>query len=258
MSVELLLLCFVSFFAGFIDSIVGGGGLIQTPAILILLPQYPIATLLGTTKIPSITGTVFAGYKYSRNIDVNWPLLIRIALAAFFGSILGAFTLTRIDGSQIKPVILMLLIGVAIYTYFNKNFGTKQDTSLSNNSQIIVGLIFGFGIGFYDGMIGPGTGTFLILAFVTLLGNDFLHASAHAKYVNVATNFAAILYFASTGHILYEFAIPMAVFNLGGSFLGTKLALLKGNKFIRIVFLFVVSGTLLRLAYDVFWSKIFR
>ena len=120
---------------------------------------------------------------------------------------------------------------------------------------MMLGLAFGFSIGFYDGLIGPGTGTFLILAFIAVLGNDFLHASAHAKYVNVATNLAALIYFASTGHILYEYAIPMAVFNLCGSYLGTRLALLKGNKFIRIFFLIVVFGTILRFAYDIFLKE---
>jgi hypothetical protein len=110
----------------------------------------------------------------------------------------------------------------------------------------------GFAIGFYDGLIGPGTGTFLILAFIGILGNDFLYASVHAKYVNVATNLAAIIYFAGTGNILYQYALPMAVFNISGSFLGTKLALLKGNRFIRMLFLLVVFGTLLRFAYDIF------
>ncbi|MEJ6980434.1 TSUP family transporter [Pedobacter sp. P351] len=252
MSVELLLLCFVSFFAGFIDSIVGGGGLLQTPAMLIILPQYPVATLFGTTKIPSITGTAFAGYKYSRNVDINWKLLSAILPAAFLGAVLGAFAITIISSTQIKSVILVLLVAVASYTYWSKNFGLKKDTNYSHLKQLFLGIISGFTIGFYDGLIGPGTGTFLILVFIAVLGNDFLHASAHAKYVNVATNLAALIYFAGTGHILYQYAIPMAVFNLCGSYLGTRLALLKGNKFIRLFFLVVVFGTILRFAYDVF------
>ena len=129
---------------------------------------------------------------------------------------------------------------------------TKKENNYSYLKQLLLGIISGFAIGFYDGLIGPGTGTFLILVFIAVLGNDFLHASAHAKYVNVATNLAAIIYFASTGHILYQYAIPMAVFNLCGSFLGTRLALLKGNRFIRAFFLIVVFGTILRFAYDVF------
>jgi len=252
MSPDLILLCIVSFFAGFIDSIVGGGGLLQTPAMLIILPQFPIATLLGTTKIPSLTGTAFAAFKYSRKVEINWKLLIPIIFTAFWGAMLGAYCITLISSDGIKPVILFLLIGIAVYTYSQKKFGLHQEKDLSYKKQLIIGLSFGLVIGFYDGLIGPGTGTFFVLAFISFLGNDFLRSSANAKYVNVGTNIAALIYFAKSGHILYEYAIPMAVFNLCGSYLGIRLALLKGNKFIRIFFLCVVSATILRFAWDVF------
>lgn len=245
---DLIILCIVSFFAGFIDAIVGGGGLLQTPAIMIVLPHYSVATLFGTTKIPSLSGTAFAAWKYSQNVKLNWPLLIYIALAAFIGAVLGAHSITLIDNT----IVFAILIIVAVYTYFNKKFGVHQEKEHTVMQQVLIGLLFGFIIGFYDGLIGPGTGTFFILAFIALMGYDFLHASASAKLINMATNIAAICYFGSTGHILYEFAIPMAFCNVGGSFLGTKLALLKGNKFIRIFFLLVVFGTILRFAYDIF------
>jgi uncharacterized membrane protein YfcA len=255
---EIMLLCLVSFFAGFIDAIVGGGGLLQTPAMLIILPQYPVATIFGTTKIPSISGTAFAAYKYSRKVVINWRLLLPIVIAAFTGALLGAYCITLIRSDVIKPVILVLLIAIAIYTYTQKNFGLHQEKNLSQITQLIIGLCFGFAIGFYDGLIGPGTGTFFMLAFVSFLGKDFLNSSANAKYLNVGTNIAAIIYFAQSGHILYEFAIPMAVFNLCGSFLGIKLALLKGNKFIRVFFLLVVSATILRFAWDIFVKPYFN
>lgn len=249
---ELIILCIVSFFAGFIDAIVGGGGLLQTPAIMIVLPQYPVATLFGTTKIPSISGTAFAAWKYSKNVKLNWKLLIYVALLAFTGAILGSYSVTLIDNKIIKPIVFFILIAVALYTYFNKNFGVHQEKDHTILQQMLIGCLFGFIIGFYDGLIGPGTGTFFILCFVALLGYDFLHASASAKLINIATNLAAICYFGSTGHIIYELAIPMAVCNVCGSFFGTKLALLKGNKFIRIFFLIVIFGTILRFAYDIF------
>ncbi|PWG79660.1 sulfite exporter TauE/SafE family protein [Pararcticibacter amylolyticus] len=252
MTIELVLLCIVSFFAGFIDSIVGGGGLLQTPAMLIILPQYPVATLFGTTKIPSIAGTSFAAFSYSRHVKIKVKLLLFIILAAFTGSILGAWCISIINSTYIKPFILILLTATGIYTYSKKNFGLHQEKNHTGLRQILLGLTFGFIIGFYDGLIGPGTGTFLILAFISFLGFDFLHSSASAKYVNVATNLAAIIYFAGTGHILYQYAIPMAIFNLSGSFLGTRLALLKGNRFIKIFFLVVVFGTILRFGWDVF------
>jgi uncharacterized membrane protein YfcA len=257
MTQEILLLCMVSFCAGFIDAIVGGGGLLQTPAMLIILPQYPVATLFGTTKIPSVTGTAFAAFKYSRKVNINWKLLCPIIVTAFTGALLGAYCITLIRSDVIKPVILVLLIGIAIYTYSKKNFGLHQEMTLTLAKQLIIGLGFGFAIGFYDGLIGPGTGTFFMLAFISLLGKDFLNSSANAKYLNVGTNIAAIIYFAKSGHILYEFAIPMAVFNLCGSFLGIRLALLKGNKFIRIFFLIVVSATILRFGWDIFLRQLF-
>ncbi|WP_374165451.1 sulfite exporter TauE/SafE family protein [Arcticibacter sp. MXS-1] len=251
MTIQLVLLCIVSFFAGFIDSIVGGGGLLQTPAMLIILPQYPVATLFGTTKIPSISGTLFAAVSYSRRVKIKVKLLLFIIIAAFTGAILGAYSISKVSSADVKPFILLLLLATGIYTYTKKSFGLHQEKNHSFLRQVLTGLLFGFVIGFYDGLIGPGTGTFLILAFISLLGFDFLHSSAYAKYVNVATNLAAILYFAGTNHILYQYAIPMAVFNLAGSFLGTRLALLRGNKFIRVFFLIVVFGTMLRFAWDI-------
>jgi uncharacterized protein len=248
---DILVLCVVTFFAGFIDAIVGGGGLIQTPAMLVILPNYPVATVLGSTKIPSMTGTAFAAFRYSQEVKLQWRVLGAIAVAAFIGAIAGSYTITIVSGNYIKPVILMVLIAVAIYTYWNKSFGLNQERNIPFEKQIFTGLIFGLVIGFYDGMIGPGTGSFLILSFVLFLGKDFLHASANAKIVNLATNFSSILFFSSTGHILYQYALPMAAFNLLGSYLGTKLALLKGNKFIRAFFLLIVFGTILRFAYDI-------
>jgi uncharacterized membrane protein YfcA len=249
---ELLILCAVSFAAGFIDAVVGGGGLLQTPAILIVLPQYPVATLLGTTKIPSLSGTSFAAWKYAQDIVLDWKFLLYVAALAFAGSMLGAHYVTMIDSKMLKPVILVVLIGVALYTYFNKTFGVATAKELGRTQQLLTGFLFGFSIGFYDGLIGPGTGTFFILAFISLMGYDFLQASASAKLINIATNLAAICYFSSTGHILYQYALPMAVFNVGGALLGTRLAVLKGNRFIRIFFLMVVVFAIMRFAYDIF------
>jgi uncharacterized membrane protein YfcA len=248
---ELVLLCLVAFAAGFIDAIVGGGGLLQTPATLLILPHYPVATLLGTTKIPSIAGTTLAAFKYSRQVKFNLKVLAACASTAFFAALTGAFLVSRIDNAVIKPIILVVLILVALYTYFNKQFGIHQEKNHSVKKQVAMAAVFGLVIGFYDGLIGPGTGSFLILVFIAVLGFDFIGASAHAKIVNIATNLAAIIYFSYSGHILFEYAIPMAAFNLCGAYFGTRLALLKGNKFVRIFFLIVVFGTIMRFAYDI-------
>lgn len=249
---ELVWLCMAAFAAGFIDAIVGGGGLIQTPATLVILPNYPVATLLGTVKIPSFSGTAIAAWQYSKRVQLNIRLLLEVAGLAFIGSLMGSRLASLLSNQVFKPIILILLIAVAIYTYTNKNFGLQSAKNIDKQKALISGLCMGLLIGFYDGFIGPGTGSFLILVFIALIGQDFLHASAHAKIVNLATNFASILYFGSTGHILYQFAIPMALCNIAGSFTGAKLALMKGNTFIRVFFLLVVTATIARFAWDIF------
>lgn len=252
---ELALLCLAAFGAGFIDAIVGGGGLLQTPATLLILPQYPVASIFGTVKIPSLMGTSVAAYKYAKQVKFNFKVLAICVVAAFLASLMGAYSVSMINNKVIKPIILVVLVLVAIYTYFNKQFGIHQHKAHSVRKQLLLAGLFGLIIGFYDGLIGPGTGSFLILVFIGALGFDFVGASAHAKIVNIATNLAALIYFSSTGHVLFQYAIPMAIFNILGSFLGAKLALLKGNKFIRIFFLIVVFGTILRFAYDVFFRS---
>lgn len=248
---ELILLCIAAFSAGFIDAIVGGGGLLQTPATLLILPHYPVASIFGTVKIPSLLGTSVAAYKYSKQVKFNLKVLGACVFTAFCASLLGAYSVSLINNEVIKPIILVVLIGVAIYTYFNKQFGIHQHKEHTIKKQVLLAGFFGLIIGFYDGLIGPGTGSFLILVFIAVLGFDFVGASAHAKIVNIATNLAALIYFSSTGHVLYQYALPMAAFNILGSFFGARLALLKGNKFIRIFFLIVVFGTILRFAWDV-------
>jgi hypothetical protein len=162
----------------------------------------------------------------------------------------GSSLVSKMSNETFKPIILIALCAVAVYTYRRKNFGKHQENKETNNAMVKA-VSSGLIIGFYDGFIGPGTGSFLVLAFVALLGFDFLHASAHAKTVNLTTNFASILFFISTGHVLWWLALPMAVCNMGGGLVGTKLALLKGNTLVRKFFLAVVILTIIRFAYDV-------
>ena len=196
-------------------------------------------------------GTSVAAYKYSKQVKFNIKVLISCVITAFLASLSGAYAVSMLRNDLIKPIILVVLIAVAIYTYFNKNLGIQQHRTHSVKKQVWLAGLFGLIIGFYDGLIGPGTGSFLILVFIAVLGFDFVGASAHAKIVNMATNLAALLYFTSTGHVLFQYAIPMAIFNVMGSFFGAKLALLKGNKFVRIFFLIVIFGTILRFAWEV-------
>jgi uncharacterized protein len=249
---QILLLCLAAFAAGFIDAIVGGGGLIQTPATLLILPQYPIATLLGTTKIPSCTGTSIAAIQYAKRIQVQWKLLLSMCCMALLAALFGSYCVTKISNQFLNPIIFCTLLLVALYTFLKKDFGTSTQQKIKPKHQIMVGIFSALLIGFYDGFIGPGTGSFLVLFFISVLGFDFLKASAHAKFVNLATNTGSILLFAKSGHILYQYAIPMAICNVAGSFIGARLAILKGNQFVRYVFLLVIAATIIRFGYDIF------
>jgi uncharacterized membrane protein YfcA len=250
--IELLLACVAAFSAGFIDAVVGGGGLVQTPALLVIFPNLPVASILGTVKIPSFCGTAVSAWQYQKRIDIQWKWVGWIAMAAFAAAMFGSYMVSILDNKVLKPIILVVLIFVAVYTYSKKTLGHHHG-ALPIRQTLWKGIVAGLLIGFYDGFIGPGTGTFLMLVFISIIGFDFMHASAHAKVVNLATNFASILYFSATGHIIYELAIPMAACNMMGGYAGTHLALAKGNEFIRIFFLVVVAGTIFRFGWDIFF-----
>jgi uncharacterized protein len=251
----IILLCIAAFLAGFVDAIVGGGGLIQTPMGLILLPNLPVANVIGSLKVPSFSGTFFAAIQYLKKIEMNWKLLIIMMVLAVPSAFAGSTLLTYVSNDFMKPLLLVILSLLVIYTYAKKNFGQHSDKFHSEKIQLLYAVLISFIIGFYDGFIGPGTGSFLVVAFITVLGFDFLQASANAKMVNLATNFGSICLFISKGKVIWVIAIPMAVCNAVGGFVGAKLAINRGNKFIRIFFLVVVIGTLIRFAYDVFLKK---
>lgn len=248
----IVLLCVASFFAGFVDAIVGGGGLIQTPVAMILMPNLSVATIIGSLKIPAFSGTSFAAFQYLKKVAMNWQLLSIMAILAFASAFCGSALLNVVHNDFMKPLLFFILIGLAIYTFKKKNFGQHQEKDHSLKKELAYALGISLLVGFYDGFIGPGTGSFLVLGFVSVLGYDFLHASANAKMVNLATNFGSICLFVMKGKIVWAFAIPMAFCNALGGWVGAKLAIKKGNTFIRKFFLFVVILTLLRFGYDVF------
>jgi len=250
----IVLLCIAAFLAGFVDAIVGGGGLIQTPVAMILLPNLAVSSVIGSLKIPSFSGTALAARQYLKKVEMNWKLLSIMAAVAFVSAFLGSQLLTKVHNDFMKPLLLVVLTLIAIYTFAKKDFGNHQAKEHTPKRQLLLAVIISVCIGFYDGFIGPGTGSFFVLAFVTVLGFDFLHASANAKMVNLATNFGSICLFVLKGKIILAIAIPMAICNAIGGWVGAKLAIKKGNGFIRIFFLIVVIGTLLRFGYDVFFK----
>jgi uncharacterized protein len=246
---EILLLCLAAFSAGFIDSIVGGGGLIQLPALMIVLPQYPIVTLLASNKMVSISGTGLAAYRYSKHLDFNPQILIPCLITAFIMSIFGALSVTYVPNDFLRPIFMCCLFLVFILTIRSKSFGlVNHDPHVQ--IPLWKPLILGCSIGFYDGFFGPGTGSFLIIGFVGLIGMTFVHGSAYAKVVNLTTNMGALLLFSFKTKFLFSYIIPMAIFSMLGAFLGVRLALLKGNEFVRILLRLVVFSTILKLGYD--------
>lgn len=251
MSSTILLLCGIAFLAGFVDAIVGGGGLIQTPAGLIMFPNEPVARVIGSLKIPSFTGTLFAAKQYLKKAPIPAARLVLFTSIAFAAAFFGSYCLTLVSNQFMKPVIFFVLVVIAIYTYTKKDLGLS---SIVKEAKFpwYKGAAICLLIGFYDGFIGPGAGSLLVLAFISWLGFDFLQANSHAKVVNLATNLGSIVLFMLKGSILWSIAIPMAICNAVGGFFGSKMAIQKGNKFIRTFFLIVIIATLCRLGYDVF------
>lgn len=247
----LLLLCLSSLLAGFIDSVVGGGGLIQIPAMLILFPGAPVATILGTNKFASCAGTTIAVQRYARHVAIDWSTVLPAACTAFLFSFLGSRTVTLLNTAFMRPIVLVLLVLVAIYVFLVKDLGLTHQPKHAPEKAIWLGVLIGAGIGFYDGFFGPGTGSFLIFLFVGVFGFNFLSASASAKVINWATNIASVIYFAWSGNILYQYAAPMAVCNVLGATLGTRLAIAKGSRFVRIFFLVIVCALIAKLAQSI-------
>lgn len=247
----IVILCCIAFAAGFVDAIAGGGGLIQTPLSLVILPNLQVATVIGTLKIPAFSGTSMAAVQYAKRVQLNYRQLAAMAAVAFCAAFAGSSLLASVSNSFMKPLLLVVLIAVAIYTYSNKQFGIHTHKAHTAREQWMYAVAISLVVGFYDGFIGPGAGSFLVIAFISLLGFDFLKASANAKFVNLATNFGSICFFLLKGKIMFHIAIPMAVSNMIGGALGARLAILRGNRFIRIFFLFIICLTIIRFAYDV-------
>ena len=256
MDIEIIIsLIFFAFCAGAIDAAVGGGGLIQIPALMGALPNYATATVFGTNKLASICGTASAAFSYLRQVKLQWKLLAVIAVTAFISSFGGAACVSMIPQSVLKPFVLFMLIVIAIYTFMKKQFGQVHFQQSITTKTLVLAGVGGVVIGFYDGIFGPGTGSFFIFYFIRYLKVDFLHASALSKIGNFMTNFAALSFFIPTGHVLFSLGLMMAVANVAGSLVGVKMALKYGSGFIRILFLILVSVLILRLSYQMLFPS---
>ena len=249
---ELATVTLASLFAGFVDAIVGGGGLILVPALFSVFPNAAPATLFGTNKGAAVCGTAWATVQYSRRVQMQWRAMLPAATAALAGSFAGAWTVTLTSPSGLRRALPFILAGVFIYTLLRKDLGRVHAPRHAGARQALMASGIGLVIGFYDGFFGPGTGSFFVILFVRLLGYDFLNASASAKLLNTATNLAALALFAFTGHVWWHIAAVMALANVAGSLLGTRLALRHGAGFVRGVFIAVVGALILKTGCDAF------
>ncbi|MFB7636214.1 sulfite exporter TauE/SafE family protein [Streptomyces sp. NPDC056149] len=248
----LALLCLAALAAGWIDAVVGGGGLLLLPALLVGLPHTPTAFVLGTNKSTAIVGTAAAAVTYVRKAPIDVRTALRIGGAALAGSVGGAFFAAGINSAVLRPLIMAVLVGVLVFVLVRPAFGAAAAPAgpVSRRRLLAAVLLAGLGIGFYDGLIGPGTGAFLVVALAALLHMDLVTSSATAKVVNVCTNIGALTMFALQGTVLWQLGALLALFNLVGGTVGARMALKRGTGFVRGVLVLVVLVLLCKLAYD--------
>lgn len=249
LTIALLLLAALA--AGWVDAVTGGGGLLQLPSLLLALPQGSTVQAIATNKLSSILGTSAATATYARSVRLDLRTALPMAVAAMIGAASGALVASRVPSAALRPIIVVALVAVWLYTLLRPALGQEQDLRWAGRPQhYVVAVAAGLGIGFYDGVIGPGTGSFLLIVLVAGLGYSFLHASATAKVVNLATNLAALVVFGLAGAPLWGLGLLMGVFNVGGAILGARMAIRRGSGFVRVVFLAVVGILILRLGWD--------
>jgi uncharacterized membrane protein YfcA len=237
--------------AGWVDAVVGGGGLIQLPALLLGFPQATPVQILATNKLGSICGTSVSAVTYYRRVKPDLRTAIPLALLAFGGSLVGALLASHIPKAVFNPLILVVLIAVGTYTVFKPGVGLETDLRFSGRRHVLTATGTGFLIGMYDGALGPGTGTFFVFALVNLLGYAFLEASAKAKIANFATNLAALVIFIPAGAVMWKVGLLMGLGNLTGGYIGARTAMSQGAGFVRIVFVLVVSAFIIKIGLDV-------
>ncbi len=244
----LVVLLLAALFAGWVDAVSGGGGLIQLPALLLVLPAVEPAALLGTNKVAAIVGTAAAAVTYIRRAPPDLRTAVPMAGAAFAGSAAGALVAASVPAGAYRPVVIVALIAVALWSLARPGFGRTESLRWAGRRRhVAIAVAFGALIGTYDGAVGPGTGSFLVAVLVALLGYSFLRASATAKIVNVGTNLAALVIFVPAGHVLWGVGALMAAANLTGGIVGARTAVARGSGFVRVVFLVVVAALLVSL-----------
>ncbi len=248
----LIALGFFAFCGGLIDAAVGGGGLVQVPALLHALPQHSLATVFGTNKLAVLAGNLSSILSYTKRIKILWKLMLPTMTSALIFAYLGALSVSMIPKRAMEYVVFFILIVMAGYTFTRKDFGLTYANKECRNSDILLGVFLGALIGFYDGAFGPGSGSLLLFVFVKYFGFDFLNASASAKLVNLGTFSAALIFFIPSGNVLWTIGGVVALCNIAGSLTGVFLALRYGSGFIRIFFLILLIFLIGRMGMTIF------
>ena len=244
-----VLLVVAGFAAGWVDAVVGGGGLIQLPAML-LVPGITPLQALATNKTASIMGTSVAATTYARRLKPDPRTAVPLAVAALAGAIIGAVIATYIPDEAFTPIILVVLIAVGAFTLLKPQMGLHAKRRWQGAKHVIAATLIGLVIGVYDGALGPGTGSFFVILLVSVLGYAFMPASALGKIANFCTNLGALIFFIPTGHVIWHIGLMVGAGNLVGGYIGARTALSKGNRFVRVVFIVVVAALAIKLAYD--------
>lgn len=250
----LVLVLLGGFLAGWVDAVVGGGGLIQLPVVLMVPGMTPVQAL-ATNKLGSLFGTSTSAITYFRRTTTPLKPSLPMAVVAFCGSFGGAIVASSLPQAVFKPVILLALVAVAAFTVLRPDAGQLHQPTTSERTALLRSTALGLVIGFYDGVLGPGTGSFLIIGLITLLGQSFLRASTQAKVANMATNLGALAFFSLHGSILWALGLLLGLANMAGGYTGARSAVAKGNGFVRIVFLAVVSVLIIKTGWDV-WQEL--
>lgn len=239
--------------AGWVDAVVGGGGLIILPTLFLVAPGIAPQTALGTNKFAAVAGTSASVMTFARKVPIRWRTLLPAAAIAAATAAIGAAAVSLIDRDLFIPIVMVVLVGVALFVTLRPSIGITLATHAPSRRKFVLVIALAAGlIGFYDGLLGPGTGTFLIITFATLLGTEFVRAAAMAKVINCGSNVGALIYFGATGHIMFALGAAMAVGNVVGAIIGSHMALRNGAKFVRVVLLVVVIGMVIRLGWQQF------
>lgn len=245
------LLALAGLFAGFVDAVVGGGGLVQLPALVVAFPGAAPVQVLATNKLAGSCGTSVSSATYYRRVRPDPRTFVPLMTVAFVGSVAGAIVASHISKAAFNPIILVALVVVGTYVLLKPDIGRVTNLRFTGHRHTAAAVLAGLVIGFYDGALGPGTGSFFVFTLVGLLGYNFLEASAKARLANWATNVAALLVFALQGAVIWRVGLVVGLCNLLGSYVGARTAVSKGNGFVRVFFVVVVVAFIVKIGSDV-------